>query len=94
MPQYINDSGVCPVCSIVFGSRLRVISHLSDTRRPKCRERVSAGDFPVLPKSALAKLSDRDRELKRLALREGHTHALASGAAVNAKGHIVGRVQN
>ena len=94
VPQYINDSGVCPVCSTVFGSRLRVISHLSDTRRPKCRERVLAGDFPVLPKAVLAKLSVRDRELKRLALREGHTHTLASGAAVNAKGHIVGRVQN
>ena len=92
VPQYINDSGVCPVCSTVFGSRLRVISHLSDTRRPKCRERVLAGDFPVLPRSVLAKLSVRDRELKRLALREGHTHTLASGAAVNAKGHIVGRV--
>ena len=82
----------CPVCSFTFGTRLRVISHLSDRRRPKCRDRVIANEVAELPADVVTKLNDRVRVLKRLALRQGHTHVLAVGAAKDPNGRIVGRV--
>ena len=45
--MYVRD-GKCPVCATDFKSRLRCIAHLSDTRRPKCRDRVLSGECTVL----------------------------------------------
>ena len=33
---YADADGLCQVCHAQFGSRLRLIAHLSDRRRPKC----------------------------------------------------------
>ena len=93
VPQYIDDSGICPICRTKFGSRIRVVAHLSDSRRVKCSSRILAGECPPLSVEVVTALNVRDRELKRSALRDGHTHAIAAGAATDAQGRTVGRVQ-
>jgi len=92
IPQYINKSGICPACGTFFQTRIRVIAHLSDRRRPRCRDRVLAGEFPALPFAEFAALQDEDRTTRRKALHAGHTHPLACGQAVNAEGVRTGHV--
>ena len=94
VPRYIDDSGTCPACLAFFGSRVRVISHLSDTRRPKCRDRVLAAEFPSVATDIFDNLQERDRTLRRQALRAGHTHPIAVGAARTAEGRRVGHVKH
>ena len=50
---YVDGSGRCPVCETTFNARLRVLAHLSDKRRPKCREALLGGDFPRLPQNTV-----------------------------------------
>jgi hypothetical protein len=92
IPVYIDNSGVCPACRTSFCSRIRVVAHLSDSRRPKCRDRVLAGEFPRIAHDLFLKLQEQDRIMKRLALREGHTHVIASGSATKLDGKTIGRV--
>ena len=94
--NFVDDSGVCPDCASNFVSRIRVIAHLSDTRpsRCRCRNVVLTGDVvPELSPEIVDKLNSRDRELKKQALRGGHTHALAAGSARTAAGRRVGCVR-
>jgi hypothetical protein len=44
--MYIDGSGICPICMTNFRSRSRVIAHVSDTRRPKCRNKIFRGRVP------------------------------------------------
>ena len=93
--NFVDDSGVCPNCATNFVSRIRVISHLSDTRpsRCRCRNAVLSGDIvPELSPEFVAKLNSRDREFKKQALRDGHTHALAAVPAI-ASGRRIGSVR-
>ena len=47
------SSSSCPACLTAFSCRLSCISHLSDSRRPKCRDSLLSGDFPrILQKIA------------------------------------------
>ena len=72
---------------------MRVISHLSDQRRPRCRDQVLTGKFPMVPQEILQELEESDRMLRREALREGHTHPIAAGGALIEAGKKIGHVQ-
>ena len=94
--NFVNDSGVCPNCATNYVSRIRVIAHLSDTRpsRCRCRNAILNGDIvPELDPELVAKLNSRDREIKKQALRAGHTHALAAVSARTASGRRIGSVR-
>jgi hypothetical protein len=90
---YVDEAGVCPICKTDFKTRLRCIAHLSDVRRPRCREQLLSGSHPLLTSSRLQELDEKDRMSRRSARREGHTHPLAVEAARTVSGKRVGRVQ-
>eukprot|EP00973_Karenia_brevis_P083234 11540318-Karenia_brevis.AAC.1 len=49
MRHYANSDGVCPSCNTNFRTRLRLLSHLCDSRRGKCRNNILGGHFQRLP---------------------------------------------
>ena len=84
----------CPVCKTEFRSRLRVIAHLSDARRTRCRDVICSNmaDYPVLSEEAAMQLDLIDRFDRAAARKEGHTHPIAVGSAVTALGKRIGHV--
>ena len=89
---FIDDSGVCPACSMNLVERYRVIRHVTDRRRPRCRDHILASLDP-LDTSLVQTWEDRDRARLRQARQEGSTHILASGSASTAAGKRIGGVQ-
>ena len=81
------------MCGTQFGTRLRLLAHLSDVRRPKCRDRLQDGSFPALSTSRIAELDALDRIARRDAKRSGHTTPIAVGTALTADGKRIGHVQ-
>eukprot|EP00973_Karenia_brevis_P042018 5817041-Karenia_brevis.AAC.1 len=56
--KYIDDSGVCPVCRTVLGSRAKVIAHASEKRcrgkkRLTCNEILLHGGVPEIEADVL-----------------------------------------
>ena len=92
MRFYAPESGICYACQTNFNSRLRLLAHLVDSRRPKCRDTILQSNFPKLPESEVQRLDICDRTYRRIAKRAGHSHVLAAGAAIRANGTVVGRV--
>ena len=86
---YADSNGVCPVCNACFCSRLRLISHLSDPRRTRFSPQLSG--IARLSEARVAELDALDRQAKRLAARDGHTHVLAVSQASSASGRSLGR---
>ena len=93
MRAFADADGECPICRIRFQSRLRLLSHLSDTCRPQCRDKLLSGCVQPLPLTRIQELDALDKESRRLAMRQGHTHPLAVGSATRPDGRRVGRVQ-
>ena len=81
--RYVDGSGVCPACSVDFGSRHRVVAHLSETRvRAKvryrtCRDRVLEGEFEPLQEDELVQLLVEHRKQARAAYAAGRSHVVA-----------------
>ena len=92
IPRCIDGSGVCPSCCANFLTRIRILSHLGDVRRPSCCDIVLSGRFAEIEPDVRAQLDARDREQLRDARRHGHSHVLASGSARTAEGKRVGHV--
>ena len=84
------SSSVCPCCRTDFVQRIRCLAHLSDSRRPRCRDWVLR-NCRRLPPAAVARLDLADRELRRAAQRSGRSHHIARGAARDRSGRVVGR---
>jgi hypothetical protein len=89
--MYIGAVSKCPACETVFGNRLSLLGHLSDKRRPKCRESVLA-TCPCLPNELVQKLDRLDAEQRKCAQRSGRSHSIVTRPAVNARGIQTGRV--
>ena len=81
----------CPVCETVFGNRLALLAHLSDKRRPRCREVVLA-TCPCLPDQLVQKLDKLDAQKRKIAQRSGRSHSIVTKPAVDARGIQTGRV--
>ena len=86
------SSAVCPACQTDFRDRLRCLAHVSDRRRPRCRDYILANCRPVADQELLAHLDAQDRLLRRLGRRDGRFHHIARDPARTADGRIVGRV--
>lgn len=70
------STAVCPACGANFHERLRLVSHVSDRRRPKCRDWI-VENCNMLPPARARALRVKDRELRRAAQQAGHSHHLA-----------------
>ena len=92
--KHFVASNSCPVCLATFSCRLSVLKHLADARRPKCRIRLLSGEFPRIPDELCAELDDKDREEKKIANRNGHSHVLSTKPAVAFNGRILGCSSN
>ena len=84
-------SAVCPCCGTNFVQRLRLLAHVSDARRPRCREWILSNCSP-LPPEEVARLDAEDQRLRREAQRAGRSHHIAVGPATTTDGRSVGRV--
>ena len=73
-------------------TRLRLLAHLSDSRRPRCRDELLSGFHLPLSAEETAELDAKDTEAKREAARSGHSHVIAAGAARTRDGKLLGRV--
>ena len=89
--KYLS-SGVCPACGMDFSTRARLVKHLGDRRRPKCRERVLSGAFPEVSSETQERLSQEDTLARRSARRAGRTSVFADAPAVDCRGRVRGRV--
>ena len=93
MRAFADADGRCPVCAPLFHSRLRLLAHLSDTRRPKCRNILLAGSIQPLPKRRIDELDVADKLARRAAQREGRSHPFAARSALTSDGQCIGHVQ-
>ena len=93
MRAFAEADGLCPICKTCFNSRLRLLAHLSDTRRPKCRDKLLCGTATPLSQKRIAVLDELDKVTRRNAQRLGQTHPVAIGSAVRANGKRIGHVQ-
>jgi len=82
--KYIDDVSLCPVCLTDFHSRVRLITHLSDTRvRSKtrltsCNAVFLASKPPIVQQDVLERCMARDRCVRAQASKQGHTHEIAT----------------
>eukprot|EP00973_Karenia_brevis_P001890 256807-Karenia_brevis.AAC.1 len=92
---YAFPNGVCPVCKTCFNTRLRLLAHLSDSRRDKCWKQICEHPslFAGLNKDQVDEFDAADRTARRQSRQLGHTHVLASGPAIACTGKVVGRVR-
>jgi hypothetical protein len=85
--QYVDGTGMCPCCGVLFSNRSRVIAHLSETRRrakvqyATCRDRVLAREFPRVDQDALDAIKSTERLKQREAYKAGHSHVLVQHTA-------------
>lgn len=88
-------NATCLSCQTKFGSRLRLIGRLCDSRRTKCWDaiRVDPENFLPLFATTVEALDRLDQEQRREAQRRGHSHALARGPTLRANGSVVGRAR-
>ena len=79
----MDDSGICPVCTSHFHNRVRLLAHLSETRkrsksnRATCRELLLRGSFPKVSAEIRTASEMKDREMRRAAQRTGRSHVIA-----------------
>ena len=90
---FVDGSGVCPACNTKFVTRLRCLRHLTDARRPTCRDKILAGGWPLVPQHDIQTFEQIDRDARRSARQSGNSHALSVTSATRADGRRVGRVQ-
>ena len=72
MRLYADANGICNSCKAMFRTRLRLLAHLCDSRRPTCHEFVLQHCSPM-PKDRARELDDQDRLLRAAARKSGHT---------------------
>ena len=83
----VGDISKCPVCLTDFGSRVRLITHLSD-RRIRSKVRKTNCHYEFIKRSQykidseqLAVLHSKDSDARKAANKNGHMHVLADRPA-------------
>ena len=94
MRYYADESGICRHCNTNFVTRLRLLRHLTDSRRPVCRDAILAVSSQRLSEDLVETLDLKDREARRLAQRAGGSHPIACGPARTVAGKCIGHVQH
>ena len=90
MRFYADADGTCQCCETLFSTRLRLIAHLSDARRTKCRDWLLT-QGRQLDCVIVATLDARDKDARQVARTGGLTLPRSHGPAINVQGHTVGR---
>ena len=90
MVYYARANGVCPSCGTIFVSRLQLLGHLSDTRRPRCALYV-VQNCTRMSDADVSTLDVADRAARKVAYSSGHSHAIVQKAAKSANGRVIGR---
>ena len=65
--HHIDGSGICPSCHTSFGSRLRCLAHVTDSRRTKRRTFILENGWCKISPKELAVLEEVDRTARSLA---------------------------
>ena len=93
--EFAHGSGVCQVCLSSFGTRLRLLRHMCDSRRTRCWDAILAdpAGFSKLEAEELVTLDLADRAHRREAQREGRSLPVSVGPARNAEGKVIGQVR-
>ena len=82
--RFAGEDAVCPVCSVIFKSRLRLIAHLTEKRirgsRPPCGTLLS--HVRPLPAAEVRRLDALDTERRRDAQRQGRSQPVVGGASL------------
>ena len=85
--QFIDASGICPVCRQNCHSRLQVLAHCTEKRcrgkrkRAMCRDVLLSGVVRPISQEVLDAARETDRVLKTIAARSGHSHVLVRNYA-------------
>ena len=87
---YLDASAKCACCGMQFGARVSRLAHLSDKRRPKCRDWILAHCQP-LNSVTVAELDLIDNEFRKKSRKAGRTHYIVWAPAINRDGRTVGR---
>ena len=83
---------MCGVCGANFRGRLRLLDHLSDSRRPRCKDACLKGTVPKLSLERVVELDEPDRVARTSARESGHSHVIAQLPALSSSGRVVGRL--
>ena len=67
---FAGADATCGACKVCFGTRLRLLKHLSDKRRPRCREVVVSSIVPLSDDEVL-RLDELDRVARQDARNDG-----------------------
>ena len=96
MRYYVNSSGMCPVCNNMYHTRLRVLAHLCDSRRARCRSAIQQGRHEAsrLSSEQVIVLDSFDNQARTDARKAGHTHPIAQVTARTADGKRTGHVKH
>ena len=87
LSNYIDSSGVCPVCKVNFHTRVHVLRHVADKRcRAKvkyrtCHDRLVSGEFPLIDQHQLDRAFLIDSSLRSEARKRGRTQVLVQEPA-------------
>ena len=83
---------VCGACGTNFRTRLRLLDHLSDSRRTHCRDVCDSGTVTKLSNERVEELDELDRVARTSARQSGHSHEIAQLPALSSNGRVVGRL--
>ena len=88
--QYLDATGICPVCYVQFPPRTRALAHLTERRcrgqcKTSCRSVLEAGLYEPLPAEEVNKHDASDRIKRGLARKAGHTQPISRIPAKRAK---------
>ena len=91
---FCDANGVCPVCRVAFGSRIRLLNHVSETRcrgktKITCRDMLLTGDYPRISQARCDELDLFDREQRASAKRAGRSQPLVAVPARRSKQRAV-----
>ena len=80
--KFVGRSLFCPVCACRFGSRTRLIAHLSEHRNRgrrqfTCRALLRSGMLAPVPEQEHRAVHAEDRRNRKRARQSGHTQPLA-----------------
>jgi len=87
---YVDDSGVCPCCKNIYHTRIRVMAHLQNPKKPECKTHVLSGFLNPLSASEVQRLDSLDAAAIRAARKQGHAYPKAACAATDANGKCIG----
>ena len=88
---FAGADNTCQACSTTFSTRLRLMAHMADSRRVRCREWLFAHGVRISTEQC-AQLDAVDLDQRRQANRAGHTQPLSIGPAVSRTGRTMGIV--